>query len=115
MAAQQFIERLLIVGCIFADRGVRTAAGFHTENAILRKRTASREEFGIFFGKNIVGHDGKAEPFSWLAAERPDKSSLAGSSRPADANHRNMFRTCRRDTAATTVMVIGPMHQSCLL
>src|SRR5262245_52864631 len=110
MASQQFIERLLIVRRIFADRGVRTASGLHTENAILRQRTASREEFGIFFGKNIVSHDGEAVPISQPAAERLDQSCLAGSYRPTDANHPNMFRARRGDTDAATVMFIGPMH-----
>src|SRR5262249_5790171 len=115
MTAQQFVERLLIVGCVFADRGVRTAAGLHTKNAILRQRTAPREEFGIFFGKYIVGHDGEAVSISQLPAERLDQSCLPGSSRSADANHWNMLRARRGDTAAATMMFIGPMHQSCLL
>src|SRR6476659_2252806 len=110
MSSQQFIERLLIVGGIFAYRRVGAAAGFDAENAVLRQGPSSRQKLCVFLGKDVVGHDGQAIAVAQFPAERFNQCSLAGADRPAYADHRNVFGAGCCHAATSTMMFIRSMH-----
>lgn len=92
MEPEQIIERGLIVGGIFANGRVGTAAGFHSQNAVLWQCAPFRQKLRVFLRENIIRHDGQAEAVSQLQTERLNQRRLARSDRPPDPDDRNALR-----------------------
>ena len=54
---------------IFADRGVRAAAGLDAADALRRQRLAANQEFLVFLGVDVVGDDGDVERVAHALAQ----------------------------------------------
>ncbi len=111
MAAEQFIERFLIMRRILANRGMRAPARFDTENAVLRQRTLASQKLGVFFGENIICHNRQAVPIAQLPTEGFYQCCLAGPDRPADADDRDVPCPRSRHPPRATKLFIRSMHR----
>ena len=102
MALQQSIQRFLIVRRIFANRRVRTAAGFDPENPVLRKRaTLVRNSASSLVKISFV-------TTARLYRSRSFKQRASTNAVFPDADDRNMARLrCRHSTTATQLFVFS--------
>ena len=74
---RELTDRGEVHRCVFANGGVRAAAGFYAANAIGRERLAADQELGVFARVDIVGHDGDLKRVAKTFAERVDQSGFA--------------------------------------
>ncbi len=77
-------DRLQIDRGVFADRGVRTAAGLDAEDALLGKRLHAVQDQRVFLRVDVVGDDGDGIALAHRLAEHLRQRGLAGADRPAD-------------------------------
>ena len=82
----QFFEGEQVGGNIFADRGVRAAAGFHRANALGLQRPVLNEEFTVFFRENIVRHSRNAHLLAQSFAELKHQRGFSAADRAADSD-----------------------------
>ena len=61
MTIFQIDHRSHVHAGVVANRGVRAAAGFHTDNSISRQHAFPQQEFGILAGVDIVGNHGQRD------------------------------------------------------
>ena len=69
-ARDQPRDRLEIDRSILADRGMRTAAGFHADDALGGERFVAHQELRIFLGVDVVGDDREVVASAQRAAQR---------------------------------------------
>ena len=81
---------------IVADRGVRAAAGFHTDDAVGRQHALAEKELGILAGVDIVSDDGERDLVLEPLAEAEDAHRLPGTDRAADAKAERTLIRIRR-------------------
>ena len=82
----QLRHRLQVHGRVVPDRGVRTAAGFDSPDALGRKRALPEQELGVLAGIDVVGHNGQAAAAREAAAKAVDQGRLARSDGTRDAD-----------------------------
>jgi len=82
----ELLQRQEVGGDIFADGGVRTAAGLDRLDTLGFEGFVADQELGIFTREDIVGHRGEAEALTQLAAERQQQGCFAAADRSADSN-----------------------------
>ena len=85
MALRQFVERVEVQRRVLANRGVRTAAGLHAQDAIRGQRFAPHEKLHVFAREDVVGDNAELILATHPLAERVHKRRLAGAHGPADA------------------------------
>jgi len=71
---------------ILADRGVRTAAGFHRADAFGGQRLVADEKLAVFLRKNVVRHGRNVHPVAQFLAKRQHQRGFAAAHRPAHAH-----------------------------
>ena len=84
------IDRFEVDRCVFANRGMRTAAGFHAHDALGRQCLAAHEELHVFAREDVIGDDGKLVLVAHRLAEAVEQCGLAGTDRAA---HTDFYRT----------------------
>src|SRR6266576_4392066 len=78
---------------VLADRGMRTAAGLNSGDAIRRQRPRAHQEFGIPFGVDVVGDRGDVVPLPQGRAEQIYERGFARSDGTTDADAKRTVRT----------------------
>src|SRR5581483_7734270 len=109
VAPYQVVDGFLIVRGVLTDGRMRTAAGLHAEDAVLRQHAALGEKLRVLFGKDVVRHDGEAIAVAQPHAERLDQRGLAGPHRPADADDRDVLGAGLRRLSAAVMTVLVMM------
>src|ERR1700733_5175124 len=82
---------------------MRTAAGFHADDAFGRQAAAAREDQRILARVDVVGYDGEVDPRIERARQpldegrlpRADRTADADTNRAHDANNRASSDACR--------------------
>ena len=82
----EFPHRFEIHRGVFADRGVRAAAGFDGEDALGRQASAAGQDLRVLAGVDVVGDDGQVDARVERARQAFDQRRLAGADRSADAD-----------------------------
>ncbi len=75
--AVEFFEGEEVGGDVFADGGVRAAAGFDGADAVGFEGFVAHEEFAVFFGEDVVGDGGDLVAVAQLAAEGEHQGGFA--------------------------------------
>ncbi len=83
---QHAVDRFEIDRRIFADGGVRAAAGLHAQNALRFERARHGEQALVFLGVDVVGHHDEVVAAAHRLAQHFKQSGLARSHRAADAH-----------------------------
>jgi hypothetical protein len=76
---------------IFADRGMRAAAGFDADDAFRRQRARFGENALIFFGVDVVGDHRQLPGVAHGFAQRFQQGGFTGADRAADADAQRVF------------------------
>ena len=87
----EVVDRREIHRRVFANRRVWATAGLDTHDAIFRQRLCADQNLLIFFGVNIVGHDGDVVGVAQAFAQGFDQRSFAGTDRTTDADAQGRF------------------------
>src|SRR5262249_46255721 len=69
---------------VLADRSMRAPAGFDPADPFCRQRAASRQEFGVLAGVDVVGDRGDFEPAAHLLAQPVHQRGLTRPDGTAD-------------------------------
>ena len=85
MPPRQLVERVEVHRRVLTDRGVRTAAGLHADDAIGRQRLAAHQELHVLAREDVVGDHAELVVVAHALAQRIDQRGLPGSDRTADA------------------------------
>jgi hypothetical protein len=86
MRAFQLVDRFQVHGRIFADRGVRTAAGFYALHAIGRQCALANQELGVLSRVDVVGDNGQADRRPLCFAQNIDQGRLSAADRSSHAD-----------------------------
>jgi hypothetical protein len=83
---QHAVDGLQVDGAVFADGGVRAAAGFHPHDALGWQRAADGEQALVFLGVDVVGDGHQVVLVAHGFAQHFQQGGFAGADRAAYAH-----------------------------
>ena len=87
----QFFERDQIRGDVFANGGVRAAAGFDGANAFGRESVVAHQKLAVLFCEDVVGDSGDVPIFAHGSAELEHEGGFTAADGATDADGEGAF------------------------
>ena len=82
----EFLDGGGVHGGVFADGGVRAAAGFDADDPVLGQDAVGGQDLGVLDGVDVVGDGGHGDLAAHVPGEPLHELGLAGADRSADAD-----------------------------
>ena len=106
----QLLECEQVCGDIFANGGVRAAAGFDRPNALCVECLMADQKFPVLSREDVVGDGGDADAFAKTFAEREHEGGFAAADRTAYADRERTLVKVAGDWLVTFMEITGVFH-----